>query len=37
MQTFRAVVLAFVAAAAIGCGGGGGLFRQYEYQEDVYL
>ena len=37
MRTFRAVVLAFVAAAAIGCGSGGSLFRQYEYQEDVYL
>jgi hypothetical protein len=36
MRVFRAAVLAFVAAAAAGCGGGG-LFRQYEYEEDVYL
>jgi hypothetical protein len=37
MWTFRAVVLALFAAAAMGCGSGTTLFRQYEYQEDVYL
>ena len=37
MRIFRAVVLALVAAAAVGCGSGGSLFRQYEYEEDVYL
>jgi len=26
-----------MAATAAGCGSGGGLFRQYEYEEDVYL
>ncbi len=30
------VVLA-AALAAAGCSGGGGLFRQYEYEEDIYL
>lgn len=30
-------MLALVAAAAAGCGNGGGLFRQFEYEEDVYL
>src|SRR5579864_2490436 len=31
--------LALVAAAAVACGSGvgSGLFRQYEYEEDVYL
>ena len=37
MRIFRAAVLAFVAVAAVGCGSGGRLFRQYEYEEDVYL
>src|SRR6185295_10940683 len=35
---FRAVVL-LVAALSVSCGGdgGGGLFRQYEYEEEMYL
>jgi hypothetical protein len=37
MRIWRAVVLALVAAAAAGCGNGGTLFRQYEYEEDIYL
>jgi hypothetical protein len=37
MRIWRAVVLALVAAAATGCGNGGSLFRQYEYEEDIYL
>jgi hypothetical protein len=37
MRTWRVVVLALVAAAAAGCGSGGSLFRQYEYEEDLYL
>jgi hypothetical protein len=37
MRIPRAAVLAFVAAAVAGCGSGGGLFQQYEYEEDTYL
>jgi hypothetical protein len=37
MRILRAVVLAVVAVAAAGCGNGGSLFRQYEYEEDIYL
>src|SRR5262249_28478899 len=33
---FRAGVL-LVAALSVSCGGGGGLFRQYEYEEEMYL
>jgi len=36
MRTFRAGVLAVVAMAAASCSTGS-LFRQYEYEEDVYL
>ena len=32
-----ASVLSIVLAAISGCGGGSGLFRQYEYEEDMYL
>jgi len=38
-RPFRAVALALVALAAtfaVGCAGGG-LFQQYEYEEDIYL
>src|SRR5215475_4615159 len=38
-RPFRAAALALVTLAAIiavGCAGGG-LFRQYEYEEDIYL
>src|SRR6516162_6337223 len=38
-RPFRAAVLALVALAAtiaVGCASGG-LFRQYEYEEDIYL
>jgi len=37
MRIPRAAVLALVAAAVAGCGSGGGLFRQYEYEEEIYL
>jgi len=37
MRVFRAAVLALVAAAAVGCGSGAGFFRQYEYEEEIYL
>jgi hypothetical protein len=38
MRIFRAAVIAIMAATAVaGCGSGGGLFQQYEYEEDVYL
>jgi hypothetical protein len=38
MRICRAAVIAVIAAmAAAGCGIGGGLFQQYEYEEDVYL
>jgi hypothetical protein len=30
-------VIAIMAATAASCGSGGGLFQQYEYEEDVYL
>jgi hypothetical protein len=36
MRTGRVAALALVAATAVACGTGG-LFRQYEYEEDVYL
>ena len=36
MRTDRLAALALVGATAVACGGGG-LFRQYEYEEDVYL
>ena len=39
MRIFRAAVIALVVvtgATAAGCGSGG-LFRQYEYEEDIYL
>ena len=36
MRIFRAAVLAAAAVAACGCSGGS-VFRQYEYEEDVYL
>jgi hypothetical protein len=35
MRIGRVAVL--LAAVAAGCSSGGGLFRQYEYQEDIYL
>jgi len=37
MRIFRAAVIAIMAATAAGCGRGGGLFQQHEYEEDVYL
>lgn len=41
MQRFsRAAALALFAVAAtiaVGCASGGGFFRQYEYEEDIYL
>ena len=40
MRIDRAIVLALVTivtTAAAGCSSSGGLFRQYEYEEDVYL
>jgi len=38
MRISRAVVLILVAlAATVGCSNGGSLFRQYEYEEDIYL
>jgi hypothetical protein len=37
MRIFRAAMVALIAVAAAGCGSGGGLFQQYEYEEDVYL
>ena len=39
MRIVRAVALGLVVcgAAASGCAGGSGWFRQYEYEEDVYL
>ena len=36
MRIGRAAVL-LAAVLAGGCAGGGGVFRQYEYQEDIYL
>jgi hypothetical protein len=36
MRIFGAAVLALVVVAAVGCRSGG-LFRPYEYEEDVYL
>ena len=36
MRTGRVAALALVAATAVACGGGG-FFRQYEYEEDIYL
>jgi len=36
MRTGRVAALALVAATAVACGTGG-LFRQYEYEEDIYL
>ena len=38
-RTWRFVAMAVAAAAAMlaGCGGSGGLFRQYEYEEEIYL
>jgi hypothetical protein len=37
MRIPSVAVLALVAAAATGCGSVGGLFRQYEYEEEIYL
>ena len=40
MRIDRAIVLAtvtIITMAAAGCSSSGGLFRQYEYEEDVYL
>ena len=37
MRIFRAAVIAIMAATATGCGSGGGLFRQYEYEEDLTI
>ena len=37
MRVFRAAMLALIAAASAGCGSGGSFFRQYEYEEDIYL
>jgi hypothetical protein len=37
MRIFWAAMIALIAAAAAGCGSVGGLFQQYEYEEDVYL
>jgi len=34
---FAAIVIAAAAALLTGCGGAGGLFRQYEYEEEIYL
>jgi len=36
MRTGRVAALALVAATAVACGGGG-FFRQYEYEEEIYL
>jgi len=36
MRIGRLAALAWVAATAVACGGGG-FFRQYEYEEDMYL
>jgi hypothetical protein len=38
-RTWRFAAIAVAAAAAMltGCGGSGGLFRQYEYEEEIYL
>jgi len=36
MRIPRVAALVLVAVAAVGCGSGG-LFRQYEYEEDIYL
>ena len=36
MRIGRLAALALVAATAVACGGGG-IFRQYEYEEDMYL
>ncbi len=33
----RACLIAWLAIELAGCGGTGGLFRQYEYEEDVYV
>ena len=35
MRIYRAAVLVLLTMSAVGCGDG--LFRQYEYEEDVYL
>ena len=35
MRIYRAAVLVLLTMSAVGCGGG--LFRQYEYEEDVFL
>ena len=37
MWIWRAVVLALVATATAGCAIGSSFFRQYEYEEDIYL
>jgi hypothetical protein len=37
MRIYRAAVLAVLTMAAVGCSGSSSLFRQYEYEEDVYL
>jgi hypothetical protein len=39
-RTWRSAAIALAAAVALmlaGCGGASGLFRQYEYEEDIYL
>jgi hypothetical protein len=37
MRIWRAGVLALVVAAAVACGNAGSFFRQYEYEEYIYL
>ena len=39
-RTWRSVAIALAAVTAVmltGCGGTSGLFRQYEYEEEIYL
>ncbi len=38
MRSGRGLALILLLAGALGCGGSGrGLFKEYEYEEDVYL
>src|SRR5690349_7071666 len=36
-RIWRVAALALAALTTVGCLGGGGLFRQYEYEEDITL